>query len=61
MTSKEIILRAMQELPDDATAADAMEVLYLLHKVEKGMKQADAGQTLSQDEVRQRMAVSLNK
>ena len=61
MTNKEIILRAMQELPDDATAADAMEVLYLLHKVEKGMKQADAGQTLSQDEVRQRMAVSLNK
>ena len=58
MTNKEIILRAMQELPDDATAADAIEVLYVLHKVEKGIRQADLGRTFSHDEARHRTAVA---
>jgi len=55
MTSKELIIRAIQELPEDATAEDAMEVLYLVHKVEKGLHQVEAGQTVPQDEARRRM------
>lgn len=55
MTGKELIIRALQDLPDDATAEDAMEVLYLVHKVEKGLKQVGAGQTVPQDEARKRM------
>jgi len=43
MTGKELIIRALQDLPDDATAEDAMEVLYLVHKVEKGLKQVGVG------------------
>ena len=33
-----------------------MERLYLLYKVERGITQADAGQKVSQDAARKRMA-----
>jgi hypothetical protein len=47
MTTKEQMLQAIRELPDEATVEDAMERLYLLYKVERGIAQADAGQKLS--------------
>jgi hypothetical protein len=50
------MLKVITELPDDATIEGAMERLYLLYKVERGIVQADAGQKVSQDEARQRMA-----
>jgi predicted transcriptional regulator len=46
----------MEELPDDAGVEDALDRLYLLYKVEKGLLQADRGELISQEEVRQRMA-----
>lgn len=55
MTVKEQVLKAIQELPQDATVEDAMERLYLLYKVERGIKQADAGQKISQEEAKKRM------
>ena len=56
MTTKEQMLQAIRELPDEATVEDAMERLYLLYKVERGIAQADAGQKVSQEEARTRMA-----
>jgi predicted transcriptional regulator len=56
MTTKEQMLQAIRELPDEATVEDAMERLYLLYKVERGIAQADAGQKVSQEEARARMA-----
>lgn len=56
MPTKEQMLKAIQELPADATVEDAMERLYLLEKIERGIAQADAGQKISQDEARRRMA-----
>ena len=56
MSAKEQMLKAIRELPDDATVEDAMERLYLLYKIERGIAQADAGQKVSQEEVRRRMA-----
>jgi hypothetical protein len=44
MTTKERMLQAIRELPNEATVEDAMERLYLLYKVERGIAQADAGQ-----------------
>ena len=55
MTTKEQMLKAIQELPDDATLEDAMELLYFLYKVERGIAQADTGHTISQTEARKRM------
>ena len=56
MTTKEQMLHAIRELPDDATVEDAMERLYLLYKVERGIAQAEAGQKVSQEEAHTRMA-----
>jgi predicted transcriptional regulator len=54
--TKEQMLKVIQELPADATVEDAMERLYHLEKIERGIAQADAGQKISQDEARRRMA-----
>lgn len=54
--TKEQMIKVFQDLPDDATVEDAMERLYLLYKVERGIAQADAGQKVSQEEARRRMA-----
>ena len=54
--TKEQMIKAIQDLPVDATMEDVMERLYLLYKVERGIGQADAGQKVSQEEARRRMA-----
>jgi predicted transcriptional regulator len=54
--TKQQIIKAMEELPDDARVEDALDRLYLLYKVEKGLEQADRGELISQEDVRQRMA-----
>jgi predicted transcriptional regulator len=56
METKQQILKAIEELPDDARVEDALDQLYLLYKVEKGLNQADRGELISQEEVRKRMA-----
>ena len=56
MPTKEQMLKVIQELPANATVEDAMEQLYLLDKIERGIAQAEAGQTVSQEEARRRMA-----
>ena len=56
MPTKEQMLEAIRDLPADATVEDAMERLYLLKKVERGVAQAEAGQKISQEEARHRMA-----
>ena len=55
MTTKEQILKAMSELPDDATYEDAIERLYVLYKIQRGIEQADAGQLIPQAEVLERI------
>jgi hypothetical protein len=56
MGTKQQILKAIEELPENARIEDALDRLYLLYKVERGLGQADSGQLISQEEVRQRMA-----
>jgi predicted transcriptional regulator len=49
------VLDAVRDLPEDATVEDAMERLYFLAKVEEGLRQAEAGQTVSAEEARKRI------
>ena len=56
MTSKERVIKAVNDLPDDASIEDAMERLLLLAKIERGIAQADAGQTIPHSELKERMA-----
>lgn len=52
---KEEILKAIQNLPPEANIEDAMERLYLLYKIRKGLEQADQGQVVSHEEAKQRL------
>ena len=56
MTTKEEILQVVNYLPDDASIKDAMYRLLFLAKIERGLQQADAGQTIPHSEVKERMA-----
>ena len=56
METKQQILKAIEELPDDAGVEEAIDRLYLLYKIERGLRQADHGELISQEEARQRMA-----
>ncbi len=55
MKTKQKVMKAIEALPDDASFEDAMERLLFLAKVEKGIQQADAGQTIPHAEVKQKM------
>jgi predicted transcriptional regulator len=52
---KEKVVQAVQALPDDASIEDAMERLYLLAKIERGIQQADAGELIAHELVKERM------
>jgi len=54
-TVKEKILNAVNELPEEVSFEDAMERIYFLYKVEKGIQQANAGQVVSHEEAKKRM------
>jgi len=49
------IVKMMKELPKETTILDAMEKLFLLYKIEKGIKQADSGRKISHEEAIKRM------
>jgi hypothetical protein len=56
MTTKDTIIQATETLPADTTIENAMERLLFLAKVEKGIMQADNGETVLHMEVRKRMS-----
>jgi hypothetical protein len=56
-STKQRIREVVEKLPPEATVEDAMERLYLLAKIERGVAQADADETLSHNEVRGRLGL----
>ena len=54
-TLKAKMERLIHNLPKEASIEDAMEKLYLLYKIEKGIQQADAGNTVSHEDARKRL------
>jgi len=55
MTTKEKMIQMVQALPEDASVEDAMERLLLLAKVERGLQQANAGELIPHEKVKERM------
>ncbi len=54
-TTRERILDALQDLPDDATFDDAIERLLFLAKIDAGLAELDAGDGIPHDEVKRRL------
>lgn len=53
-TEKERALEAIRTLPDGATLDEAIERLCFIAKIEEGLRQSDAGQVVSHEEVKKR-------
>ena len=56
MTVRDKAIRAMQDMPDDASVEDIMERLLLLAKIERGIAQIDSGQGIPHEQAKERMA-----
>ena len=52
LPAKQLLREAVEHLPDDATVEDAMERLYFLAKVARGLEAADRGDVVSHEEAR---------
>jgi predicted transcriptional regulator len=48
----ELLREAVEQLPEDATVEDAMDRLYFLAKVARGLEAADRGEVVSHQQVR---------
>jgi predicted transcriptional regulator len=51
-TEKQRALEAVGALPEDATLEDAIERLCFLAKIAEGLRQSDAGQLVTHEEVK---------
>ena len=56
-TTREQILEALRDLPDDATFDDAIERLIFLAKIDAGLAELDAGKGIPHEEVKRRLGL----
>jgi predicted transcriptional regulator len=54
-TAKQRALDAIERLPENVSFEEVMERLYFLSKVERGLEQEAAGQSVSHEEAKRRL------
>lgn len=52
VTAKQLLREAVERLPEDATVEDAMDRLYFLAKVSRGLEAAEQGDVVPHEEAR---------
>jgi len=50
------VIAMLQRLPDDVTYEEILEAIDLRREIERGLKEIDAGDVVSHDEVKRRFA-----
>ncbi|MEQ1858130.1 MAG: hypothetical protein ABL963_16875 [Longimicrobiales bacterium] len=55
MKAKDAVRGLLEKLPDDCTMEDVLYHLYVLRSIDRGLADADAGRTISHEEVAERM------
>ena len=60
-SAKREVSKLIDTLPDDCSLDDIQYHLYVLQKVERGLKDGEAGRTFTQEEVGKRAAKWLDK
>jgi len=58
---KEEVSSLLTRLPDDCSLEDVQYHLYVLQKIERGLKDVEEGRIYTQEEVEKRMAKWLGK
>ena len=56
MTSKEIALKTIERLPEDASWEDIQERINFIAAIRKGLRELDEGKGVSHDKIRQEFA-----
>ena len=56
-TGKALLQKAVEPLPENASVEDAIERLVFLAKIERGLADANAGRTVSHEEVKRRLGL----
>ena len=56
-TTRDRIVEALKDLPEDATFQDAIERLVFLAKIDIGLAELDAGKGIPHNEVKRRLGV----
>lgn len=54
-SAKQATLRLVERLDDDVSFEDIMYELYVLEKIQRGLKDAEEGRVVSHEEARQRL------
>jgi len=61
MTSKEIAIKSIEQLPEDATWEDIQERINFIAAVRKGLRELDAGKGIAHNRVKEEFAEWLTK
>lgn len=57
VANKQKILDALESLADDASVEEAIERLYFLAKVERGLAQLERGEGIDHEEIKRRVGL----
>ncbi len=60
-TAKREVSHLLKQLPKDCTLEDVQYHLYVMQKIQKGLRDAKEGRVYTQDEVEKKMAKWLKK
>ena len=60
-TVKQEVSNLLNRLPEDCSLEDVQYHLYVLQKIERGLKDAEEGRVYSQEEVEKKMSKWLRK
>lgn len=60
-TAKQEVRKLIESLPEDCTLEDIQYHLYVIQKIERGLKDVEEGRIYTQEEVEKRMAKWLGK
>jgi predicted transcriptional regulator len=60
-TTKQEVSDLLNRLPDDCTLEDVQYHLYVLQKIERGLKDIEGGRVYTQEEVEKKMSKWLEK
>jgi len=56
MTTKELIRKLLDQMPDDATIEDIQYQIFVLQKIQAGEEDLEAGRIVAHDQVMQDLA-----
>jgi hypothetical protein len=55
MITKEVLYQTINGLPDNFTFDELIDRIILLHKIEIGLEQSEAGKTLTSEQAREKL------